>query len=98
MGSTQIAAEWQIRQDSTLIYDTGTDTTDLTSLIVPSGKLTAGSSYSWQVRYEDNYNDWSSYSTVTSFATTPVPEPAGMSIVFGALLLSTRRRRGIARG
>jgi hypothetical protein len=50
----------------------GTDTSNLTSLIVPSGKLTAGSNYTWQVRYEDNYNDWSSYSTAMSFATTPV--------------------------
>jgi hypothetical protein len=98
MGSTQIAAEWQIRQGNNLILDSGTDTTNLTSLIVPSGKLTAGSSYSWQVRYEDNYNDWSSYSTAMSFATAPVPEPAGAMMVFGALLLSTRRRRGIARG
>ena len=52
----------------TLVYDTGTDTTDLLSMTVPSGKLNSGNSYSWQVRYEDNYGDWSSYSTPTAFA------------------------------
>jgi hypothetical protein len=97
LGSSQIAAEWQIRQGSTLVYDTGTDTVDLTSLNVPAGKLTAGNSYNFQVRYEDNYSDWSSYSTAMSFATAPVPEPACALIACGGLLLSTRRGRRIAR-
>jgi hypothetical protein len=91
LGSSQIASEWQIKKGSTLIYDTGTDTTDLTSLNVPSGKLTAGTSYTWQVRYEDNYNDWSGYSTAMSFATLPVPEPVCVLMACGALLLSRLR-------
>ena len=86
------AAEWQIRQGSTLIYDTGTDTTNLTSLIVPSGKLTAGSSYSWQVRYEDNYGDWSSYSPATAFSIATVPEPTSLTCLVGLLLLRKRSR------
>jgi hypothetical protein len=36
---------------------------------VPTGKLNFGTTYTWKVRYEDNYSDWSSYSTPTSFAT-----------------------------
>lgn len=93
IGSTHVASEWQIFKGGTLIYDTGTDTTDLLGLTVPAGKLTAGNSYTWQVRYEDNYGDWSSYSTPTAFSTLPVPEPSCALVACGALLLSTRRRR-----
>ena len=69
IGSTQVAAEWELFKGSTLVYDTGTDTTDLLGLTVPAGKLSVGTAYTWKVRYEDNYGDWSSYSTATSFAT-----------------------------
>lgn len=68
LGSSQTAAEWQIYSGSTLVYDSGTDTTDLASITVPSGKLTGGTTYTWKVRYEDNYGDWSSYSTATTFS------------------------------
>lgn len=97
IGSSQVAAQWQIYKASTLVYDTGTDTTDLLSLTVPSGKLSGGNSYSWQVRYEDNYGDWSSYSTPTAFAIAPVPEPMGMALIFGALIPLTRRKRSVER-
>ena len=93
IGSSEVAAQWQIYKASTLIYDTGTDTGDLTSLTVPSGKLSSGNSYSWQVRYEDNYGDWSSYSTPTLFAIATVPEPSAIAFISGALIFSTRRNR-----
>jgi hypothetical protein len=89
MGGTHVASDWQIFKGSTLVYDTGTDTTNLLGLTVPAGKLTAGNTYSWQVRYEDNYGDWSTFSPATSF--TAVPEPSGALIACGTLLLSTRR-------
>jgi hypothetical protein len=91
IGSSEVAAQWQIYRASTLIYDTATDTTDLTSLTVPSGKLISGDTYSWQVRYEDNYGGWSSYSTPTAFSVAPVPEPAAVVFISGALILSMRR-------
>lgn len=93
IGSSQTAAEWLIHQGGTLIYDSGADATNLTSLTVPSGNLIAGNSYTWQVRYQDNYGDWSSYSTATAFATTPTPEPATLATLGGAGLLLARRRR-----
>jgi hypothetical protein len=93
IGSLEVAAEWQIYQASTLIYDTGTDTTNLLTMTVPGGKLSGGNSYSWQVRYEDNYGDWSNYSTPTVFAIAPVPEPTAIAFISGALILSTRRNR-----
>lgn len=96
IGSTHVASEWQLFKGGTLLYDTGTDKTDLLGFTVPAGKLTAGNAYSWQVRYEDNYGDWSGYSTPTAFSTVPVPEPCCALIAYGALLLSTRRRRPVA--
>src|SRR2546429_8580072 len=53
LGSSHTAAEWLIYKSSSLLYDSGIDTTNLTSLIVPSGKLTSGNTYTWQVRYQD---------------------------------------------
>jgi hypothetical protein len=64
-----VAAQWQILDGLGIaVYDTGTDTAHLTSLTVPSGKLNVGSTYSWKVRYQDNYGDWSGYSTPTSLS------------------------------
>lgn len=93
LGSTHVASQWQIFKGSTLAYDTGTDTSDLLQLTVPAGKLTAGNTYSWQVRYEDNYGDWSTYSSPTSFSTLSVPEPSCALIAAAPLLLMARRRR-----
>jgi cell wall-associated NlpC family hydrolase len=99
IGSTQTASEWKIFKGGTLVYDTGTDTTHLLGLTVPAGILTAGNSYTWQVRYEDNYGDWSNFSPATSFSISPVPEPSSFGlIVTGAMLLLIRRRRRIASG
>jgi hypothetical protein len=96
IGSTQTASEWKIFKGSTLVYDTGTDTTNLLGLTVPGGILTAGNSYTWQVRFEDNYGDWSSYSPTTSFSTSPVPEPSSLALAvagFSAGYWRLRRRK-----
>jgi hypothetical protein len=70
IGSTQVAAEWKLFNGiGTTVYDSGTDGFHFTSMSVPTGKLSVGTTYTWQVRYEDNYGDWSSYSTPTSFVT-----------------------------
>lgn len=76
-GRTQKAAEWLVYSGSTLVYDSGTDTTDLTSITIPSGKLNINTTYTWEVRYEDSANTWSSYSTATSF-TIPAAGPLSL--------------------
>jgi hypothetical protein len=69
IGSKHVAAQWQILNGLGIaVYDSGTDTAHLTSLSVPAGKLNVGSTYSWKVRYQDNYGGWSSYSTPTSLS------------------------------
>ncbi len=70
-GDTQSASQWQIIRvsDSAVVYDSGTDATDLSSVTVPSGKLANSTLYHWQVRFEDNHGSWSNYSPATSFTT-----------------------------
>jgi hypothetical protein len=93
IGSTHVASQWQIFKGGTLVYDTGTNTNSLLALAVPGGVLTAGNAYTWKVRYEDNYGDWSDYSAATSFVMSTVPEPSSAVCLAGVLLLSTRRKR-----
>ncbi len=69
IGSSQTAAQWLIYNGSAIVYNSGTDTSHLTSMIVPTGMLSVGATYTWKVRYQDNYGGWSSYSTPTSLIT-----------------------------
>lgn len=70
-GGTQSASEWLVQQlpGNTVVFDSGTDTVDATSMTLPANALNYGTSYSWQARYEDNLGLWSGYSTATTFTT-----------------------------
>jgi hypothetical protein len=94
VGDTQTAAEWQITTTSgnytSPIYDSGTDTTNKTSITIPGSTLNYGITYYWHVRHEDNKNagnlSWSSYSTETSFTTVARPAtPTNSSPANGAI-------------
>jgi LysM repeat protein len=79
-GDTQGAAEWVVTRvsDNAVIYDSGTDTADLTSIALPAGALANSVAYSWKVRYQDNHGAWSNYSAPTTFTTLaaiPVATP-----------------------
>jgi hypothetical protein len=95
IGSTHTASEWRIFKGGTQVYDSGTDTADLLQMTTPAGILSAGNSYTWQVRHQDNYGDWSSYSPATSFSVSAVPEPSSFALIAasGAMLLIRRRRQ-----
>ena len=72
IGATQAAAQWVIFRpsDGSVIWDSGSDTSDLASVTVPSSaNLTSGTAYQWKVRYEDNRGSWSDYSAPTAFTT-----------------------------
>jgi cell wall-associated NlpC family hydrolase len=97
IGSTHIASQWQIYKGRALVYDSGEDKTHLLRLTVPAGLLAAGNAYTWKVRYEDNYGDWSNYSSVTSFSTASIPEPSCLLLVWGGVLFTARSTRIRAR-
>jgi alpha-L-fucosidase 2 len=70
-GDTNSAAQWLVRRvaDSIIVFDSGEDSTNKTSLAVPSGVLDFVTTYNWQARHEDSHNLWSDYSTPTAFLT-----------------------------
>jgi len=71
-GDTHIASQWQVTKTSgdysTLIFDSGIDTQNLTHITLQS--LEENTTYYWHVRYRDNHNAWSEWSIETSFTTT----------------------------
>jgi uncharacterized repeat protein (TIGR02543 family) len=73
-GDTHTATEWEIRDatGAVTIWNSGTDTSHLTSVAVPSETLDASTTYSWHVRYRDAHSAWSAWSTPFTF-TTIVP-------------------------
>jgi len=94
--NTQTASQWVVRRsaDSTVVFDSGTDVTDATSITLPAATLSAGTGYTWQVRYQDSGGLWSSFSTATTFTTqsaaTPqatalTVTPSGSSVTFGQM-------------
>jgi PKD repeat protein len=76
-GDTHAASQWQVRAASgdytSPVFDSGTDSTNLLSMLVPSGKLSYSTSYYWRVMYQDNHVSWSNWSAETSFTTTTAP-------------------------
>jgi len=77
-GATHTASQWLIRDlsdasYSSPVYDSGTDTNNLTSISIPSGNLSKNTTYFWKVRYQDEIGVWSSYSSETAFSTGVVP-------------------------
>jgi ligand-binding sensor domain-containing protein len=77
-GDIHAASQWQITEkagdDSLLLYDSGTDSLNLTSIIAPP-LLNCLTTYYWRVRYQDNRGAWSVWSTETSFTTTETTPP-----------------------
>ncbi len=77
-GDSHNASRWQVDNNSDFsspTFDSGTDTTNKTSIAV-SPALSSNTVYYWRVQYKDNSgkpNVWSSYSTATSFTTTNSP-------------------------
>ncbi len=84
-GATHAFSQWLVGTDSgvsTLVWDSGSTSSNLTSVVINttngtfsgalSGKtrLTYSATYYWKVRYKDNGGSWSSYSSPTSFSTT----------------------------
>jgi len=73
-GDGHAASQWQITtvsgDYSSPVFDSGEDTTNLTSITLPSA-LDPATTYYWHVRYKDDNSSplWSSYSAETSFTT-----------------------------
>jgi parallel beta-helix repeat protein len=73
---THTASEWQVSSSagdySSPVFESGTDNVNLTQITIPSLVLSNGTTYYWQVRYQDNHEAWSDWSAETSFRTDEV--------------------------
>lgn len=74
-GKIHVASQWVIQRntDGAIIFDSGIDTSNLTSLAVANGLLKNSTGYSWKVRYENSAGLWSEYSTPSTFITQDLP-------------------------
>jgi hypothetical protein len=73
----QAASQWQITvvpgDYSSPVFDSGTDSSNLTSITIPTGILEYAITYYWHVRHQDSRGAWSEWSAETSFTTEPEP-------------------------
>jgi hypothetical protein len=71
VGDSHAASQWQVLNSagSIVVADSGIDTVNKVSWLVPAAKLYYGSNYVWRVRYQDSRSGWSSYSAQTTFTT-----------------------------
>jgi PKD repeat protein len=81
-GDSHAASQWQVTKTlgdySSLVFDSGTDSSNLTSPTVPSGMLSYSTTYYWRGRHQDSHGIWSEWSTETSFITDEIvifPDP-----------------------
>lgn len=86
---TQAASQWQIRAASgtwaTPVWDSGEDTVNLLSRVVPADKLSAGGTvYYIRARHKGTARGWSEYSTEVKVTTK-----AAFANVSGVVLLTT---------
>jgi hypothetical protein len=67
--------QWQIATEvnfANIVYDSGDDGANLTSLTVPEGELENNTTYYWRARFRSNEGRVSNWTAVTSFNTLPV--------------------------
>ncbi|RLC95912.1 MAG: hypothetical protein DRI40_04605, partial [Chloroflexi bacterium] len=74
-GDTHTASQWQITttlgdyESPALVYDSGSDSSNKTEIVVPAGELDGNTTCYWRVRHQDSRGDWSEWSAETSFTT-----------------------------
>jgi predicted CxxxxCH...CXXCH cytochrome family protein len=66
-GDTHQASQWQIKNASVNVYDSGTVAGSTSHTVTTA--LAGSTLYYWKVRYQDSNGVWSNYSTETTFTT-----------------------------
>ncbi|MFC1978542.1 PKD domain-containing protein [Chloroflexota bacterium] len=70
---THTASQWLITTTSgsygSPLYDSGTDMSNKTSIVIPASTLETNTTYYFKVRHQDDKDDWSDWSFETSFTT-----------------------------
>ena len=87
LGDTHAASQWQVRtnpgiyESPYIVFDSGRDTGNLTSIILDKPTLDYETIYYWRVRHQDNTGKWSSYSVETSFRTCDTRPGANVEVI-----------------
>jgi chitodextrinase len=89
-GESHLASQWRVSKrvdgQSTVVFDSGEDKSNLTQLQMPDKTLEHQTTYYWQVRYEDSQGSWSSWSAETNFGTgAPPTVPAALLVAAAAV-------------
>jgi outer membrane protein assembly factor BamB len=73
-GDSHASSRWVIKRspDNTIVFDSGNDTNNKTSIAVPMGVLSNSTTYSWSVSYMDSNSAEGPGSTQTLFLTQPL--------------------------
>ena len=73
-GDSHASSHWVIlhSSDNALVFDSGNDTNNKTSIAVPAGVLSNSTTYSWSISYTDSKGADGEASTQTSFTTQPL--------------------------
>jgi hypothetical protein len=78
------ASQWQVtdaRGDySSPVFDSGTDSSNLVRISIPSGRLHYLTAYCWRVRYQDSQGIWSDWSPEASFVTASESVRTGVAL------------------
>jgi hypothetical protein len=90
-GDSHMASQWQIRAASggysDPVYDSGSTTSHLTAITIPTGELGSSTAYYWRVRYQEGNGTWSEWSVETSFTTAAPPnQPVNITPAAGATM------------
>ena len=81
-GAIHAASQWQITikqgdyTNLSLVFDSGVDTGNKTSIVIPFEALSCNTIYYWRVQHQDSYSNWSNWSAETSFKTVVSGNPS----------------------
>src|SRR5690606_9986389 len=72
------ASQWVVRDSEATVFDS---TNASATVTIPAATLTAGTTYYWKVRHQDNHDEWGPYSDESTFVygageASPTPTPS----------------------